>query len=144
MRFPPTCHGQSRSVQRPWVIRHCPRSVFAAHTHLGGRVLRPLVLFLHPRVGTHELIHLLLLFFSFRSLNRTWGGGASIPSPRCAAPQSGPYGCLSRVFSSQFFFAFSSAPYPFSPISIFAFLLLTPDFSGLYYFVVFEKERERG
>ena len=29
------------------------------------------------------------------------------------------------------------------PLSIFAFLLLTPDFSGLYYFVVFEKERER-
>ena len=53
-----------------------PRSVFSAHTHLGGRVQRPLVLFLYPRVSTHELILLFYLFLSFWFHSRTWGGGA--------------------------------------------------------------------
>ena len=53
-----------------------PRSVLSAHTHLGGRVQRPLVLFLYPRVGMHELILLLHFFLSFWFHSRTWGGGA--------------------------------------------------------------------
>jgi hypothetical protein len=58
-----------------------PRSVFSANTHLGGRVQRPLVLFLYPRVGMHEFILLLHPFLSFWYHSRTWGGGLrALPS----------------------------------------------------------------
>ena len=117
----------------------CPRSVFSAHTHLGGRVQRPLVLLLYPRVGMHELILLLLLFLSYRLLGRTWGGGGSMLSPRCAVPQSDSYGCLSPVFSPQFFFSFFFGSSSFS-FSFFALPLLTPYSFGLYYSVVFDEE----
>jgi hypothetical protein len=43
----------------------CTRHI-SAHTHFGGRLQRPLVLLLYPRVGMHELILLFLLFPSSR------------------------------------------------------------------------------
>jgi hypothetical protein len=84
-----------------------PRSVFSANTHLGGRVQRPLVLFLYPRVGMHEFILLLHLFLSFWYHSRTWGGGGSMHSPRCAAPQFVPTTVcrMSPVFSPQLLFS---------------------------------------
>ena len=100
---------------------------------------RPLVLLLYPRVGMHELILLLLLFLSYRLLSRTWGGGGSMLSPRCAVPQSDSYGCLSPVFSPQFFFSFFFVSSSLS-FSFFALLLLTPYSFGLYYSVVFDDE----
>ena len=95
-------------------IRH-----ISAHTHLGGRLQRPLVLLLYPRVGMHELILLFLLF----------------PSSRPSVARlvtSVPLLLLLHPFHRR-----GITPFPSFSFSFFALLLLTPYSLGLYYCVVF-------